>query len=150
MTRLFLNSICLIMFLQSLIASSCSLAVAGPSEPSVKSSKKAAEEAPKVLVVLVYDQDCHVTCTRVRPMLQKLTKSYGNKVKFAELNTGTMGDSKKMATTLGVSKFFSESTDQAPIVGFFDGKGKKIKALEGFKEESVFKSAIDKVLQTQS
>ncbi len=102
---------------------------------------------PDLLVVLVYDQDCHITCTKVRPMMQKLVESYGPKVKLAELNTGTIPESSKVAETLGVSKFFTESTDQAPIVGIFNSQGKRVKELQGFKEKAVYQSAIDKALK---
>lgn len=117
--------------------------------PSVAQQAAAASNVstPELLVVLVYDQDCHVTCTKVRPMMQQLTKSYGAKVKFAELNTGTIPESNKIAESLGVKKFFNDSTDQAPIVGIFNNSGKRIKELQGFKEKDVYQTAIDRALK---
>lgn len=130
-----------------LLAVGAGIFTTGPASAEQSASYQNSIAKPDLLVVLVYDQDCHVTCTKVRPMMQKLVESYGQKVKLAELNTATVPESSKIAETLGVKKFFTESTDQAPIVGIFNSQGKRVKELQGFKEKEVYQSAIEKALK---
>jgi hypothetical protein len=117
-------------------------------------------EAPKaqtsepwsVMVVLLYDQDCKVTCTKVKPAMQELAQKFGPKVKYVELNTNeeTFSDTMKSAEGLGIRKFVHDSAEEVPIVGIFDTKKKRMKELQGFKTKDVYDAAIQKALVQKS
>ncbi len=104
------------------------------------------------MVVLLYDQDCKVTCTKVKPAMQELAQKFGPKVKYVELNTNeeTFSDTMKSAEGLGIRKFVHDSAEEVPIVGIFDTKKKRMKELQGFKTKDVYDAAIQKALVQKS
>ncbi len=101
----------------------------------------------EVLVVLVYDEHCTVTCTKVRPVMRELASKYGERIKYLELNSSAIDESSKTAAAFGVKTFLSDSTDLAPIVGIFSPSGKRLRELIGFKERPVYEAAIDRILK---
>lgn len=106
----------------------------------------------KLLVVLLYDQDCKVTCTKVKPAMQELAQKFGPQVKYVELNAaeGTFAESIKTAESLGVKHFVTDSAEQVPVVGIFNTKKKRVKELQGFKTKDVYELAIQKALEHKS
>lgn len=134
---------------------SCSAAecLAQPAkEQSKQESKDPAKQDWNLLVVLLYDQDCKVTCTKVKPAMQELAQKFGSKVKYVELNTNeeTFADTVKTADSLGVKKFVNDSAEEVPIVAIFDTKKKRMKELQGFKTKDVYETAIQKALEKKS
>lgn len=127
--------------------SSCSLSASLAEAPKAQSS-----EPWSVMVVLLYDQDCKVTCTKVKPAMQELAQKFGPKVKYVELNTNeeTFSDTMKSAEGLGIRKFVHDSAEEVPIVGIFDTKKKRMKELQGFKTKDVYDAAIQKALVQKS
>ena len=124
------------------LAFSSTCAFAGSTD---KPAEAAAAAKSPVLVLLIYDDSCQVSCTKVRPVMRELADKHNKNVKYVELNTSekAMDDSRKLAKTLGVHNFLEVSTDDVPVVGIFDAKGKKLKNLQGFKAKDVYTKAVD-------
>jgi hypothetical protein len=108
----------------------------------------AEELARKPLCVLVFDDTCKVWCKKVRPVMEELKQSYGEKVEFAELDAtpAVLADTKKRAKDLGVLNWFTDTADYVPAVLIFDNRRNLIKELPGPKTKEDYSSNIDKAI----
>lgn len=108
--------------------------------------------AKKVLVLLMFDQNCKTWCELVKPLIAELEKEYGAEVQFVQLDTSeeALKESKKVARELGVMSFLAAYGAWVPHVGVFSsaaGKMRVIQDLQGAKEKSAYVAAIHKALQ---
>lgn len=135
------NRLTKLLQLTILVLAPLSAACAGESSP--------AADKQSLLVVLIYDQNCKVACTKVKPLMQELADKHIDKIKYVELDASpeSFDRSVKGASKLGVKTFLIDSTDLAPIVGIFNSRGKRIKELQGYKNKEVYEQAIEKALE---
>ncbi len=108
----------------------------------------AEEQARKPLCVLVFDDTCKAWCKKVRPVMEELKQSYGEKVEFAELDAtqAVLADTKKRAKDLGVLGWFTDTADYVPAVLIFDNRRNLIKELPGPKSKEDYSANIDKAI----
>jgi glutaredoxin len=101
----------------------------------------------KVLVVLVYDQNCKVWCTHVRPIIKALADEFGEKVHVEEIDNspGSTEAALKQVKELGIISLYKD-VESVPVVLIFDIKRKQCKEINGPKEKGIYKAAIEKVL----
>lgn len=102
----------------------------------------------KPLVVLVYDQTCHVWCDKVRPLVKDLKTEYGDRVTFAELDAtqSVLGETKKAAKLIGIEGFLGDFRDSIPLVAIFSPRRSLIKELSGPKGITDYKKYIEAAL----
>ena len=102
----------------------------------------------KPLVVLVFDQNCKVWCSKTRPIMAELQKEYGERVTFSELDStqSQLPESRKKAKELGILGFFSDVADYVPVVVVFSARRALVKELTGPKTKSDYQLNIEKSL----
>ncbi|MBX9692122.1 MAG: hypothetical protein K2Z81_07045 [Cyanobacteria bacterium] len=110
----------------------------------------AAEEKTdgKVLVLMVYDDQCQKFCGQVRPILQELKAEYADRVFVQEVNTtqNVLSKSQKLTEELGVGSFLPGVIDSVPCVGVFTRRKRLVKELTGVKKKEVYVRFIEKAL----
>ncbi|CAN5689423.1 hypothetical protein BH10CYA1_BH10CYA1_04020 [soil metagenome] len=106
------------------------------------------EYAGKPLVVLVFDQNCKVWCTKTRPVMAELKQEYSDNVVFGELDStqSQLPESKKKAKNMGIAEFFADVADYVPVVLVFNSPRKGCKELVGPKTKSDYKLSIEKAM----
>src|SRR5271170_600375 len=84
-------------------------------------AQQAVDSAGKVLVVLVFDQNCKAWCSNVRPVMKDLQSAYGEQVAFAELDAtdNLVRQTEQKAKELGIRGFFDDARGYVPVVQIF-------------------------------
>jgi len=101
----------------------------------------------KVLVVLVYDQNCKVWCAHVRPIIRELADEFGERVHVEEIDNSpsTAQAALKQVKDLGITALYKD-VESVPVVLIFDIKRKSCKEINGPKDKGIYKAAIEKVI----
>jgi hypothetical protein len=101
----------------------------------------------QLLVVLIYDASCTVSCSVVKPIVRDLTTT--QQIQYEEFNTSPneLKDALAKARKFKLETFVSDRTEEVPVVGIFTSKGKRLKELSGRKTKEVYKEAIEKALE---
>lgn len=125
---------------------------AAVSSNATTSAGSVSVSARKVLVLLMFDQNCKTWCEQVKPLISELEQEYGSQVQFVQMDTSesSLQESKKVAKELGVMSFLAAFGAWVPHVGVFSsasGKMKVIQDLQGAKDKSAYIAAIQKALQ---
>lgn len=107
----------------------------------------APDKKPQLLVLLIYDESCTVSCTVVKPIVRDLVAQH--QVQYEELNTSPKALKAALARAkqLKLETFVSDRTEEVPVVGIFTAKGRRLKELIGKKTREVYKEAIEKALE---
>lgn len=119
------------------------------SPDSNKNSAKETKTANPLLLLLVYDDSCSISCNTVRPVIRELAEKHSGKLKYAELNISDQAieNSRKQAKELGVSAFLETASNDVPVVAIFNSKLKKVKNLPGVKTRDVYTKAVEQAVQ---
>jgi len=117
-------------------ATTC-VGVLAESPDVVPSVSNPARAAGKVLVVLVYDQNCKVWCTHVRPIIKELAEEFGERVHVEEIDNSPSSApaALKQVKDLGITALYKD-VESVPVVLIFDIKRKQCKEINGPKENS--------------
>jgi hypothetical protein len=122
------------------------LVIAGGCAPAL-AQDVAPDKKAQLLVVLIYDESCTVSCSVVKPIVRDLATQ--QQIQYEEFNTSP----KELSAALAKAKkfkmetFVSDRTEEVPVVGIFTVKGKRLKELSGRKTKEVYKEAIEKALE---
>lgn len=129
----------------------CAAVLLTLSAPVVTSAADGPPAAPsdKVLVIMVYDGGCHIWCDEVRPIINGVTKAYGDKVELHEIDVqkSVLKESLGKANELGVKSFVEGALAWVPTVGVFDQKRKLVKSIPGVSKKDTYKRMIEKALK---
>src|SRR6185295_9491391 len=70
----------------------------------------------KVLVVLVYDQNCKVWCTHVRPIIRDLAQEFGERVHVEEIDSSPSSAQAalKQVKDLGITSLYKD-VESVPV-----------------------------------
>lgn len=110
---------------------------------------KAASASDKVLVVMVFDGGCHIWCDQVRPIIEGVTKEYGDKVVLRELDVqkSELHASLGKAEELGVKGFVQGALAMVPTIGVFTTDRKLIRSIPGVGKGPTYKKYIERALK---
>lgn len=102
----------------------------------------------KVLVVLVYDNHCKVWCGKVVPLLRELGTELQDKITLLEIDNSAdkAEQAVKMAKDNGILGDYKD-LEAVPVVMIFNKTRKLAKQIDGPKDKTVYKAAIEKVLK---
>jgi len=116
---------------------------------SIGQASCAEEDSKKVLVLMVFDQNCKKFCKEVRPVLKDLKIAYGDKIVVTEVDVtqSVLSEASKRCKELGVQSFLPAAIDVVPCVGIFNEKRKLRRELVGPKKKQVYAKYIDKCLK---
>lgn len=139
--------LCLLLTISILLSGSL---CAGSALAQSEKSKSEAGSQDRVLILMVYDDDCKKYCSQVRPILTDLKGLYGERVILRQLNVtqAVLDKTYEEAKELGVGTFLKGVLDYVPCVGVFTRKRKLVKELPGVKKKDVYARYIDKALES--
>lgn len=105
-------------------------------------------DADKVLILMLFDENCKKWCPKVRPILAELKTQYGEKVAIHELDVtqSVLKTSTDTAKQLGVLPFLKGALDYVPLVGIFTRKRQLVKELSGLKTKETYDKFVEKAL----
>lgn len=111
-------------------------------------SEATVRDADKVLILMLFDENCKKWCPKVRPILAELKTQYGEKIAIHELDvTQTeLKASTETARQLGVLPFLKGALDYVPLVGIFTRKRQLVKELSGLKTKETYDKFVEKAL----
>lgn len=101
------------------------------------------------LLVMLFDQNCHVWCAQVRPIMKELQQEYQGRVRYAELDTTqkVMKETMKQAKQLEINGYIPDAMGNVPEVLVFKRHGAKMTGeFAGVKDKKFYKAAIEKAL----
>lgn len=105
-------------------------------------------DADKVLILMLFDENCKKWCPKVRPILAELKTQYGEKIAIHELDVtqAELKNSTETAKQLGVLPFLKGALDYVPLVGIFTRKRQLVKELSGLKTKETYDKFVEKAL----
>jgi thiol-disulfide isomerase/thioredoxin len=111
-------------------------------------SETSVRDADKVLILMLFDENCKKWCPKVRPILSELKTQYGDRIAVHELDVtqSVLKTSSETAKELGVYPFLKGALDYVPLVGVFTKKRQLVKELSGLKTKETYNKFVEKAL----
>jgi hypothetical protein len=102
----------------------------------------------RALLVLIFDQNCKVWCSQVRPVVAELQKTYGDQVEFSEIDVtrSVLDQAKEKAKELRIGGYLGDTRDLVPLVMIFSANRHSFRELAGPKRPGVYEEQLKEIL----
>jgi hypothetical protein len=108
----------------------------------------------KILMALLYDKSCYAACQKVRPILLEIANERVPEVAYLEIDLSDHSAAVKLAKQYGVGAMIRDSSDEVPLLEYFDGRRVPLEEESGAKTKEVYlrklQHCLDKVNQKKS
>jgi hypothetical protein len=108
----------------------------------------------KILMALLYDKSCYTACQKVRPVLLEIANERVPEVAYLEIDLSNYTAAVKLAKQYGVGAIIRDSSDEVPLLEYFDERRVPLEQESGAKTKDVYlrklQHCLDKVNQKKS